>query len=132
MRQRIHKTCLFLSGLLAAGIGYYLFGRYSGFYLPCLFHKVTGLYCPGCGITSLFIALFQGDFSRALHSNMALFLLMPVLAGIFAGLILRYIKTGSTAPSAAMNRIITVILFILVLFGILRNLPWFSFLRPLP
>lgn len=34
----------------------------SAFYVPCLFHKLTGLYCPGCGGTRAVIALLKGKF----------------------------------------------------------------------
>lgn len=35
----------------------------------CLFHRVTGLDCPGCGMTRAFAALLRGDLgaAEALH-----------------------------------------------------------------
>lgn len=32
---------------------------------PCLFHQITGYYCPGCGITRAIIALLHGDFAAS-------------------------------------------------------------------
>lgn len=32
----------------------------NNFLIPCVFHYVTGLYCPGCGGTRAVKALFQG------------------------------------------------------------------------
>ncbi len=29
---------------------------------PCLFHRVTGFYCPGCGGTRAVAAFFRGDW----------------------------------------------------------------------
>ncbi|MCI9570502.1 MAG: DUF2752 domain-containing protein [Lachnospiraceae bacterium] len=29
--------------------------------IPCLFHEITGLYCPGCGGTRAFKALLRGE-----------------------------------------------------------------------
>ena len=29
--------------------------------VPCLFHRMTGFYCPGCGGTRSFFALCRGD-----------------------------------------------------------------------
>lgn len=33
---------------------------------PCLFYRLTGLYCPGCGGTRAWIALVHGRFLRSL------------------------------------------------------------------
>ncbi len=32
----------------------------------CIFHELTGLYCPGCGGTRAFFALLKGDLVRSL------------------------------------------------------------------
>lgn len=32
------------------------------FQMPCLFHELTGLYCPGCGGTRAVRYLLQGEF----------------------------------------------------------------------
>ena len=34
--------------------------------LPCIFHKLTGLYCPGCGGTRAVVFLLHGDFLHSL------------------------------------------------------------------
>lgn len=34
--------------------------------MPCVFHKVTGLYCPGCGGTRAAVALFRGKWLLSL------------------------------------------------------------------
>ncbi|MCI8363878.1 MAG: DUF2752 domain-containing protein [Eubacterium sp.] len=36
--------------------------NFSQLLYPCLFHRITGLYCPGCGGTRAFTSLLQGDF----------------------------------------------------------------------
>lgn len=44
--------------------------------LPCLFHAMTGLYCPGCGGTRAFRYLLQGDWLESFRYHP----LMPYLA----------------------------------------------------
>lgn len=39
----------------------------GSFLLPCLVHKYTGLYCPGCGGTRAFTFLMDGHFLKSLY-----------------------------------------------------------------
>ena len=50
------------------------------FLVPCVFHAVTGLYCPGCGGTRAAAVLFQGEILRS-------FFFRPIVAytaGLYA------------------------------------------------
>lgn len=47
----------------------------------CLFHRLTGLSCPGCGGTRALQAFLRGDWAAAWHSNMFLWLSLLLLAG---------------------------------------------------
>ena len=62
---------------LAAGLGYAAWVRATGLGVPCPFHMLTGLYCPGCGITRCISALLQGNWQAALRSNAAIVVLAP-------------------------------------------------------
>ena len=42
-----------------------LIGRIIRQGLPCLFHLITGLYCPGCGGTRACMYLLDGEFVRS-------------------------------------------------------------------
>jgi len=35
----------------------------------CIFHSLTGWDCPGCGLTRGFVALFHGEWRRAIALN---------------------------------------------------------------
>ncbi len=63
---------LYAAGLcvLAAAVLYLFCHRMTGFRIetyiyPCLFHEITGYYCPGCGTTRAFYALFEGKLWRS-------------------------------------------------------------------
>lgn len=48
--------------------------KYGGFELgrklpPCLFHSLTGCYCPGCGGTRAVLAFLQGEFLVSLRCH---------------------------------------------------------------
>ncbi len=82
----------------------------------CIFHKLTGLYCPACGNTRALHALLHFDIPACFSRN-ALFL--PSLA-LLAGVLL----SNRIRHSAAIGYIAATIY---VIFTISRNLPWYPF-----
>lgn len=74
--------------------------------------------------------LLSLDFTSAFHSNAAIMLLIPPGLVIGLQMAVRYVKDGVTKPTRAQTAILYLMCGILVVFGILRNLPAFSFLRP--
>jgi len=100
-----------------------------GFYPVCLFHKLTGWNCPGCGGTRSVYALLHGNFALALKDN-ALFIVLlaaAVARGIwFAVKMIRRRPAGNFLPA----NILWALLAVAVVFTGLRNLPAFAFLSP--
>ena len=100
-----------------------------GFYPVCLFHKLTGLNCPGCGGTRAAYQLLHGHLLLALRDN-ALFILALVvlmLRGVwFAARKIRHQPASLAVPPRAL----WALLVIAIAFSVLRNLPAFSFLSP--
>ena len=93
-------------------------------WLPkCMFHQLTGLYCPGCGATRALSAMLHGDVGASLHNNLLLF---PLLASIA----FMIVKPGITLKRPVAITILAVVL----LFTILRNIPVapFTYLAPVP
>ena len=60
--MRRHKAFPAGAGFLCAGLFYGYVLIPLGFRVPCLFRRVTGLRCPGCGITDLCLGLLHGRF----------------------------------------------------------------------
>lgn len=73
------KTIKTLGFFLLLGVAYALIVRYTSFCIPCFFNTLTGLRCPGCGITHLFLNLMKLDFAGAFHANRFLFATSPLL-----------------------------------------------------
>ena len=69
---------MFLISLALAGI----YIRFSGqafeavYFLPCVFKGVTGMPCPGCGMTRACLAILQGEFTTAWRYHPFSFLLI--------------------------------------------------------
>jgi len=76
---------LFLLALTGAGLASLLFhiSPEKLAWYPCPFHSITGVECPGCGMTRACIALARGDIGNALNYN-PLSLGLVLLAGGFA------------------------------------------------
>ncbi len=121
-RKRLLLGAALLPVLLAGGLYLYWNDPETAHWMPfCVFHRATGLYCPGCGAARSFHRLLHGDFIGALRAN---WLLWPVLAVAVGLLVSRRLNRCPRLGQA--------LLLILVLYWILRNLPFapFRFLAP--
>lgn len=107
-----------------AGLVYGIFVRYTGLAIPCFFNKVTGLYCPGCGVTRMCVALLQFHFREAFYANPVILCMLPVFLLVFLTGAVRYVKDGVRELPRWQNIVLYICIGILVLFGILRNLPF--------
>ncbi len=104
----------------AAGVGVVLFffdPATTMLYPRCLFHEMTGLWCPGCGTTRALHLLLHGNLAAAFRFN-ALSMSMVPVAGY---LIVR--GDASTLKPAW----IWLLLVVIVAFGVLRNIPAYPF-----
>lgn len=110
--------------LLITGILIIIFVYNYNIKIPCIFFELTHLYCPGCGITRALKSIIKLDFYQAFRYNMLVTLLSPIF--------LLYIlnKYFSKQKKKIPNFIWYLILFITILFGVLRNIPAFNFLAP--
>lgn len=122
---------LLLSGVLAASVLLPLphgAGGQIG-HLPsiCLFYHLTGLPCPGCGLSRSFVCLGHGHFWESLHWHP----LGPVIFLVFALLWLRcglYWLRGVTwlpLPPRAHSRLSIAAAAVLV-FADLARIGWLS------
>jgi len=123
---------LALAALVAMGGAAVLFffnPSTHGFYPTCTFHRLTGLNCPGCGMTRALYALLHGEVRTALRDNALLVIGMGVFAVRGLWLAIQQFRghlTGVLFPA----RWLWPLLVIGVVFAVLRNLPAFSFLSP--
>ncbi|MGH8050963.1 MAG: DUF2752 domain-containing protein [Arenimonas sp.] len=91
----------------------------------CLFHKMTGLYCPGCGLTRALHALVHFDLLRAIRMNAFFILCTP----LFALLTWRLFRPLPPMLEKLVRPLASPWLWVIAvpLFGIVRNLPWYPF-----
>lgn len=99
-------------------------------YPVCLFHRWTGLDCPGCGGLRAAHALLHGRIVDAMHFNLLLVLSLP----LFAWLGGRYVFLKwhqRPVPSIRLPWLWTYA-SLWIVFGIVRNLPvpWLAAFAP--
>ena len=112
-----------------AAVVYFFNPASHGFYPVCQFHRLTGLNCPGCGGTRALYALLHGEVARALRDNALAvvgFVALLLRCGWFGLNELRGRPNGRFFPP----HLTWPLLVAVVVFGVLRNLPAFSFLSP--
>ena len=119
-----HKKVLTIGLILFLLIVYKIINYFTGFGIPCLFHALTGYYCPGCGVTRMIFSIITLDFYQAFRYNPAVFLLL--IASIIYHLIRFVLKKDWKIP----NVVYYVLIVLFLIFGVLRNIPLFSFLIP--
>ena len=56
--------------IAVAAAGYLFFHNPHQYPLPCLFHIITGLYCPGCGAGRASYSILHGRFYTAFRYNL--------------------------------------------------------------
>ncbi len=117
-----------LSMALVAGFAVlYLFNPVEhSFYPVCQFYKLTHLYCPGCGSLRALHQLTHGHVGAAFLSNPLLTISIPILAWIGIRKLLR-LPTHSATQSVFQSRAPWLVLLVVIVFGILRNLPFAAF-----
>ena len=121
MKKQNYKKVIFLFSI---GILYALIFLKYGIGIPCIFHELTGLYCPGCGISRAIVSLIKLDFYQALRYNLLIFFLIPYICIYF---FLKYIIKGKKElPEWSLY----LLLVIIIVYFIFRNIPYFSYLAP--
>ena len=118
MNNKNFKLKLFLCVI---GIMFLYFAMVDNIGIPCVFHEITGLYCPGCGATRAIVSLCKFNFYQAIRYNVLIVSLIPVFMISF--IFKKYKKFG--------NLFWGIVLCVAVIFGIIRNFSIFSFLAPM-
>lgn len=133
-KEETKRLCKLASGtgiVLGVGVAYALFIHWTGWGIPCIFHLITGMHCPGCGISRMFLALFRLNFVAAARYNLLVLCLLPFAVVLYAHKAWQYIKYG-TVQMGMVEKVFYIVAFLLcIVFFVLRNTNAIPFLRML-
>jgi hypothetical protein len=97
------------------------------FFPVCPLYSLTGLACPGCGLTRGFHALFHGDILTALDYNA----MIPAYAAFFGYLFISMLLLSWRGRGLSMSifklKWAWGFIGLAFVFTVLRNLPYYPF-----
>ena len=130
-KQRTNIIYVFVLCTVVVGtllLYFFVYPLYALYFPKCIFYASTGLYCPGCGSQRAFTGLLHGDILTAFHDNLLAVLLLPFL--IYALTVFVYnLVSIKKIQTRVFNTFLParLILILVVVFGILRNIPVYPF-----
>lgn len=121
-KKRLLRVGAWAGAVLAAALVYAAVVRALGWGVPCVFHALTGLLCPGCGVTRMGLCLLHGDIFGAFSQNPVVFILLPAAGAVAFLHLWRYVTTGQRATPKWEEGCWLTLAAALVLWGVARNM----------
>lgn len=118
---RLKSTAVRYSIILVIGLAYLVFVLLTGIRIPCPIYGLTGLKCPGCGVTRLVVSVARLDFASAFRFNPFLFITGPLILAYVALSEVSYIVRGKRRLGR-LEAFVWVELILALLYGVLRNI----------
>ena len=116
------------AAVFAAGALYLYFHDPYQYPLPCIIKLLTGLYCPGCGAGRACFSILHGKFFDAFCYNPLLVILLRFAGGYIAARGIDWAVTGGNHIDGKISiKLLLAVLIIILVYGILRNIPIFPF-----
>ncbi len=107
---------------------YLVLSQFFNIYIPCIFNEITGLYCPGCGVTRMLISMIKLDFYQAFRYNQLLFIFSPFILFLIINYIYCTFKKKESIYKKIPEKVWYILLTITIIYWILRNI--ISYLAP--
>ena len=120
---------LLASGVVVLTIAAILYVRFfnpsapESLYPSCPFNSLTGLYCPGCGMTRGLHQLTHGHFLEALHYNALMLMLLPFAAYAFVSYALVAARGRGLPMPFTRPAYVKALFWVVMVFWVLRNIP---------
>ena len=130
------ERVLAAAGVMAMSAGsafvWYFDPTTAGLFPVCPLFKLTGLACPGCGLTRGFHALFHGVLMTALDYNALIPLFVLIFGFFLISMAMVAVRGRGLVKLTHSPKLLFGFFALLIVFGVLRNLPFYplTFLYP--
>ena len=81
--NRLKKVSVRIAVVILTGLLYFVITSILGYGIPCPIRLITGLQCPGCGVSRMLSSIIKLNFTDAFDYHPVLFTSLPFLAIIF-------------------------------------------------
>ncbi|MCI5598739.1 MAG: DUF2752 domain-containing protein [Ruminococcus sp.] len=123
MKERLYKTLKPIFLILLLGIVYVVLIYTTDFRIPCPFRYVTGLDCPGCGVSRVILSYLKLDFKTAFYTNPVITVILPILFVDFIYHKYHYVVHDNKKD---FNKLENIVLYImigaLILYAVIKNI----------
>ena len=119
-KRHFHLLLGALAAIAAVGLVYIL--ARHGIGIPCLFLKLTGFQCPGCGNTRAALALLRLDIAAAFGYNPLFALEFAYLLWLLLHCAKSYLRGGRFSYTPPALWLDVAVLLVLLAWWVVRNL----------
>lgn len=123
------ETAFFAVGIILAAIAFVIAALFAVFHerlallrFPCIFHEITGLYCPGCGGTRAVKALLKGHIIISFVYNPIVLYCAVIYIWFMGSQLLERVTKGRVNGLKYRHLYLWLALLIVVINCIIRNI----------
>lgn len=121
VKKRLCKALGVVSGALLLLVGYALFFNIFGFGLPCMFQRMLGIECAGCGLSRAAAALLRLDLRAAFSYNAVWPLYVVYALWALPATVIPYVREGRPIDLPRPLWLNYVIFGLILAYGVVRN-----------
>lgn len=121
-RERVKKVIRVYLCIILVLLGYYLLVTNIDIGVNCLFRRITGLKCPGCGNTRAVLCILHGDWAGSFKQNLMLIPEVTFVGWCAVYSTVNFIRTGRGGLNVKPYWAAYVFLAVLLVWWVVRNL----------
>ena len=129
-RDRMSPLRLFLLfgiplTIIGGGVAlFFLNPSEHSFFPKCALYMATGFSCPGCGSTRALYQLTHGDVLEAMRLNPGLMALITLGITDYVRFVVSVIRGNPFQTLFGRIKLLGALMGVMLVYGVIRNLPW--------